>query len=118
MVRRGIAWLALPAIVLMMACSAWASPLVAAPTISRIAPASGIQGATITITGHHLTGATVWFNGIRSPRVKVNASGTKLTAVIPQGAAAAYPPGEGSKVDVATKGGKASSTRFAVLVSP
>ena len=72
----------------------------------------------ISISGHNLAGATVWFNGIRSTRIKINTTGTKLIAVIPSGAASAYPPGERSKVDIATKRGKATSYRFAVLVTP
>ena len=104
MAKRGIAWLALPAIVLLMAWSASAHPLAAAPTITGIVPATGIEGQTIRISGHHLAGATVWFNGIRSPRVRVNATGTRIQTVIPPGAAAVTP-GHG-KVDVATKWGK------------
>lgn len=80
-----------------------------APVISSFAPASGLAGTTVTITGTDFTGATtVRFNGINATSFSV-VSDTQITAVVPAGAST-------GRISVATANGAAASTTdFAVV---
>jgi uncharacterized repeat protein (TIGR03803 family) len=73
------------------------------PTITSINPTSGAVGATVTITGKALTGATKVTIGGKAASFTVN-SGTQITATVPTGAVS------GKKITVTTPGGTASST--------
>ncbi len=77
------------------------------PTLTGFSPASGAVGATVTITGTHLTGATaVSFNGTTSSYTVT--SSTQITATVPTGATT-------GKISVTTPQGTVSSTNnFAV----
>src|SRR5215210_7190415 len=112
MSSRGITLLGLAVIVCVVAGSA-AGRMVAAPTIASIAPASAYPGQTVTISGRNLTGARVYFKGIRSLRVTVNATGRKLTAAVPAGVAVGR-----AKVTVRTNGGTVTAANFKVLAIP
>jgi hypothetical protein len=80
------------------------------PTISSFSPASGAAGATITLTGTYLTGATsLVVNGVSVTPTAVTA--TSLRFVVPAGASNAQ------SVSVTTPFGIADpSTAFAVLL--
>jgi hypothetical protein len=96
---------------------------VAPPTITAVAPSEGPEagGTAVTITGTHLTGATVVkFGSADATGIAVNGEGTQITAASPSG---------GGTVDVivTTPGGTSATTdldRFSyvrpaiVLVSP
>ena len=78
------------------------------PTVSSFTPTSGGVGATVTITGTGLTGATKVTIGGKSASFTVNSS-TKITATVPTGAVT------GKKISVTTAGGAANSkTTFTV----
>ena len=81
----------------------------ASPTISGFTPASGAVGATVTVNGTHLAGATaVTFNSTAATTFNV-VSATQLTAVVPAGATT-------GKIAVTTGGGTATSAvNFVVL---
>jgi hypothetical protein len=80
----------------------------AAPTITAIAPATGAVGATVTVTGTNLTGATgLTLNGVAVSGYTV-VNGTTITFVVPAGATT-------GAIAVTTPGGTAtSSTSFTV----
>jgi hypothetical protein len=86
------------------------APVAAVPAIASFAPASGPVGATITVTGSNLTGASaVTLNGAAVPTFAV-VNATTLTFVVPTGATTGV-------VGVTTPGGTAASTTpFAVTV--
>jgi uncharacterized repeat protein (TIGR03803 family) len=73
------------------------------PTVNHIAPASGAEGSSVTITGTGLTQATkVTFGGVIATTFTVN-SDTNVTATVPAGA-------KTGKIAVTTPGGTASSS--------
>jgi uncharacterized protein YhjY with autotransporter beta-barrel domain len=79
----------------------------AAPTVTRIVPASGpaAGGTTVTVTGTNLTGATaVTFGGTAAATFTVN-SATQITAV--------SPPGSGTVDVLVTTGGGTSAAKVA-----
>jgi uncharacterized repeat protein (TIGR03803 family) len=77
------------------------------PTILSFSPASGKIGATVTITGSGLTGATKVTFGGKASLFTVNNS-SKITATVPTGA-------KTGKIVVTTAGGTATSaTSFSV----
>ena len=83
-----------------------------APTITSFTPASGAAGATITITGTNLTGAT-------SVRIGTSAV-TNFTVVSPTSITLVVPAGTGSVsgfISVTTPGGTATSAATFNLVS-
>ena len=81
------------------------------PTVTALTPTSGIAGATVTLTGTNLTGATaVAFNGIPAPSFTV-VSATQMTAVVPVGATT-------GKVTVTTPGGTATSSGSFTVTPP
>ena len=84
-------------------------PATTRPSITSFTPASGAPGATVTITGTNLAGATsVTFGGVAGTGVVVNANGTSLTVTVPAGAST-------GPITVTTPGGAtASSTVFTV----
>lgn len=86
--------------------------VLAAPAVASFAPASGPVGATVTVTGSNLTGATaVTLNGTTITNFAVVDAAT-LTFVVPAGAASGV-------VAVTTPGGTATSTTsFTVLAAP
>ena len=80
------------------------TPPAAAPSISGISPASGPAGATVTISGSNLGGATaVSFNGTAAASFSATAS--SISAVVPAAATA-------GPISVTTPGGTASSPAF------
>lgn len=82
-----------------------------APTITNIAPSSGIVGDTVTLTGTNFIGATsVRFNGAKAITYNV-ASATSITAVVPPGAST-------GPITVTTDGGTVASTDFTVISAP
>jgi IPT/TIG domain len=80
-----------------------------APTIAGLTPGQGAAGATVTISGKNLTGASaVTFGGASASSFAVK-SATQITATVPSAAAT-------GKVSVTTPGGAAGSgTTFKVL---
>ncbi len=78
------------------------------PTITSLAPASGRVGATITITGTGLGGATkVTFNGIAATTFNV-VSATSMTVVVPAAATT-------GNIVVTTGGGVSNGLLFTVV---
>jgi len=85
------------------------APATAAPTVTGFSPSKASAGASVTVTGTNLTGATkVQFNGISASfTVK---SATQIVATVPSGATS-------GKISVTTPGGVATSTgSFTVTV--
>jgi RNA polymerase sigma factor (sigma-70 family) len=81
-----------------------------APSVSGLAPASAAAGASVTINGSHLSGATaVTFNGVAASFVVV--SDAQITAQVPAAAT-------GGPIVVTTPGGTSAAEGFAVLVAP
>ncbi|MGZ3861053.1 MAG: IPT/TIG domain-containing protein [Flavisolibacter sp.] len=86
-----------------------APPVIPSPTITSFTPTSANPGATITITGTNLTGATaVSFGGTAASSFTVT-NATTITAVVGNGAS--------GEVKVTTPGGAASLAGF-VLTQP
>lgn len=83
-----------------------------APTITSFSPSSGLAGATVTVTGTNLTGATfLTLNGANVPGYTV-VNATTVTFAIPTGATS-------GPIAIATAGGTATSgTPLTVLVVP
>ncbi len=80
---------------------------VAAPTIATFSPTSAAVGATVTITGTNLSGATaVTFGGV--PAMILTNSMTTITAQVGAG-------GASGSVQVTTVGGTATATGFLLL---
>ncbi|HEY0156591.1 MAG TPA: IPT/TIG domain-containing protein [Thermoanaerobaculia bacterium] len=90
------------------ACSA--SSFTIAARITSFTPTSGLPGASVSITGANLQGATaVTFNGVNQPAFTVNAAGTTVTTTVPAGATT-------GPIAVTTPVGTATSaTNFGVL---
>ncbi len=83
-----------------------------APTISSISPASGIIGTTVTVSGTHLTGATVVQLNGKPAESYVVTSATSLNVVVSEGTTTGL-------VSVTTLGGTAlSPAPFTVLPTP
>jgi hypothetical protein len=83
-------------------------PVVPAPTITSFTPASANPGATITITGTNLNGATaVSFGGTAATSFSVTNS-TTITAVVGNGAT--------GDVKVTTPGGSATKAGFTLTL--
>jgi hypothetical protein len=83
------------------------------PTISSFAPTSGGIGSTVTITGTHLTGATlVQFAGGGTSTSPYDVTDGSLKVDVPSGAAT-------GKIQVGTAGGTATSAnQFTVFPTP
>jgi hypothetical protein len=80
-----------------------------APSISSISPSSAPAGATVTLSGANLSGATaVSFNG--TPAASFTATASAISAVVPAGATA-------GPITVTTPGGVATSPTFTRLAS-
>jgi hypothetical protein len=96
--RAGLGALALAA--------ALASPALAAtpkPAITSFTPTTSNVGATIIISGKHLSGTTaVVFGRIKAQTFRI-VSATRVTAIVP-------PSAKTGKITVITKGGSATST--------
>lgn len=94
------------------ATSATDFTITGAPTISSFSPASGIAGATVTITGTGFTGATVVkFNSTAASSFTVN-SDTQITATVANGTST-------GKITVTTAAGSAlSASNFTITNSP
>jgi hypothetical protein len=76
----------------------------ALPTISSFTPTSGPIGATVTINGTALAGATaVSFNNTKAASFTVNAAGTQITAVVATGTTT-------GPISVTTPSGTATTT--------
>jgi hypothetical protein len=87
-----------------------APPVATPPTITSFSPASAAPGATVTITGTNLTGASsVSFGGTAAASFAV-ASATSITAVVGTGSS--------GSVSVVTTGGTASLAGFTLAASP
>lgn len=86
------------------------NPQVGIPTVSSFTPASAASGATVSITGTNLTGATaVSFGSVAAISFTVN-SATSITAVVGTGAS--------GNVSVTTAGGTATLAGFTFIPSP
>jgi hypothetical protein len=85
--------------------------VVGAPTITGFTPSSGVIGASVTIDGTNLTGATsLTFNGT-SATILTNTA-TEITTTVPAGA-------KTGAISVVTPGGTATSaTNFTVVLAP
>ena len=82
----------------------------AAPTLDSVSPSSGAPGASVTLTGHNLAGATsVAFNGTSAAFVLVSEG--QLTATVPAGATT-------GPVAVTTPGGTVVSTASFTVTAP
>ena len=82
-----------------------------APTITSFSPATAAVGATVTITGTNLTGATaVTLNGVAITSYTV-VNGTTITFVLPTGAAS-------GAIAVTTPGGTATSSTSFTVTTP
>ena len=80
------------------------------PTLTSVNPASALVGATVTLTGTGLGGATsVTFNGTPATFFSVT-SATSMTAVVPTGATT-------GNVVVTTAGGSTNGVAFTVRVA-
>jgi hypothetical protein len=87
-----------------------AAPVTPAPTITSFTPTSALPGATITITGTNLTGATlVSFGGTNATSFTVT-NATTISAVLGNGTS--------GDVKVVTPGGTATKSGFVVNVPP
>jgi len=82
------------------------------PAISRVTPANGGVGMTITITGANLNVATeVRFNGLRALQMSVQ-SATQITATVPPGATSGF-------IEVIAPNGTARSPEsFGIVPTP
>ncbi len=89
-----------------------APPVYSAPTIAGFSPTSGGAGASVTITGTNLTGASaVSFDGTAANSYNVE-SPTQMTATVPAGATS-------GPISLTTPGGTATSAEsFAFVKSP
>jgi hypothetical protein len=82
--RRGVLGVICLAAVLAISAGALASGM--KPAVKHFMPMSAAEGATVTITGADLTGATsVKFGGVATMHFTVK-SATQITATVPKGA--------------------------------
>jgi hypothetical protein len=82
------------------------------PTITSFSPQSGGVGASVTINGQYLSGATSVKFGGTSATFTISGNGRRVTAVVPAGAAT-------GPIAVTTAGGTATSAgSFTVLTPP
>ncbi|MFG2828571.1 IPT/TIG domain-containing protein [Streptomyces sp. NPDC048434] len=83
----------------------------APPTVTgTVSPSSAAAGATFSIVGTNLFGATVLFGAAAATGVVVNGGGTSLTGVVPPGTV-----GSTVQVTVQTAGGTANAGSFTYL---
>ena len=84
MSRRLNSWVVpvLAALALALAASAAAGPG-SPPTVTGFAPNHGLLGERVTIYGHDLAGAQVWFNGVQATDVVVDPTGTHIRVHVP-----------------------------------
>jgi hypothetical protein len=117
MSRQQTTW-GVPALLAAIACacvlggSAAAGPL-AAPTITGFAPNHGLIGERVTIYGHDLAGAQVWFNGVPADIVSVDPTGTHLRVNVP----GEMSTGPGA-ITVTTAGGTVTTTAMFTVNPP
>lgn len=84
------------------------------PAITGFAPASGLPGSTVTITGTNFgTSPTVSFNGTPAPGATVNGAGTSISVAVPSGATTGP-----ISVSVSGAGSATSVDTFTVLAAP
>lgn len=84
---------------------------VPAPTITGFTPTTAVSGATVTINGTNLTGATaVTFGGVAAASYTM-VSATQITAVVASG-------GTSGVIAVTTPGGSASSASAFTFIPP
>jgi len=99
-VKAGLGVLALMAALLVASLALAAT---SKPAITGFTPSTAKSGATVTITGKNLSGATaVTIGGLKASSFKV-VSATKITVKLPSNAKA-------GKIVVKTKGGTATSS--------
>ncbi|MFE1765230.1 IPT/TIG domain-containing protein [Streptomyces angustmyceticus] len=85
--------------------------LTAPPTVTgTVSPSSAAAGASFTIVGTGLLGATVLFGAVPATGVVVNAGGTSLTGTVPPGTV-----GTTVQVSVQTPAGSANAGSFTYL---
>jgi hypothetical protein len=82
------------------------------PTITSFSPLSGGLGASVTINGHNLNGATSVRFGGASAQYTISSNGRKITAIVPVGATSG-PIAVTTPVGTATSGGG-----FTVIPAP
>ncbi|BDU71373.1 IPT/TIG domain-containing protein [Mesoterricola silvestris] len=81
----------------------------AMPHVESLAPATGVPGTAVTLTGSAFLGATeVRFGGLAADAFQVNADGTRITTTVPAGAAT-------GAVLVLTPGGTSPATYAAIF---
>ncbi len=111
--RLGVpALLAAIALACVLTGSATAGPL-AAPTITGFAPNHGLLGERVTIYGHDLAGAQVWFNGVAADNVVVDPTGTHVRVNVP----GEISTGPGA-ITVTTAGGTVTTTTMFTVNPP
>jgi hypothetical protein len=114
MSRRWTSW-SIPALLAAVTCAcaltgAASASATTAPTITGFEPNHGLIGERVTIYGHDLAGAQVWFNGMPAQNVVVDPTGTHIRANVP-GEAMTGP----GAITVTTSGGSVTtSTMFTV----
>jgi hypothetical protein len=114
MSRRLASW-SIPALLAAVTCAcalsgAASAGATAAPTITGFEPNHGLLGERVTIYGHDLAGAQVWFNGVPATNVVVDPSGTHMVVNVP-GETMTGP----GAITVSTSGGSVTtSTMFTV----
>jgi hypothetical protein len=86
----------------------WVARVTQLPTITMFTPASAPVGATVTITGTNLTGATsVKFNGVTA--TIISNSDTQIVVIVPAGATS-------GTLSVSIAGGTANSTTTCTIL--
>jgi RNA polymerase sigma factor (sigma-70 family) len=79
------------------------------PAVTSFSLTSAAPGASVTITGSHLSGATVRFNGV--PASVLSGSDSTITAQVPSSATS-------GPISVSTSSGTVTTATFSVLVAP
>lgn len=84
-------------------------PFTMAPKVTSFSPTSGLPGASVTVSGTDLQGATtVRFNGVAASSFTVNGAGTSITTAVPNGASS-------GPISVTTPFGTATTTSSFVV---
>jgi IPT/TIG domain len=114
---RRLTW-SIPALLAAVACAcalsgAASAGAAATPTITGFAPNHGLLGERVTIYGHDLAGAQVWFNGVPVDNVTVDATGTHLRVNVP-GETTTGP----GAITVTTPGGSVTTTTMFTVNPP
>jgi hypothetical protein len=117
MSRRWTCW-GIPALLAAVTCAcalsgAASAGATAAPTITGFGPNHGLIGERVTIYGHDLAGAQVWFNGVPADNVVVDPAGTHVRVNVP----GEMTTGPGA-ITVTTPGGTVTTTTMFTVNPP